>query len=363
MAKKRPTIKDIARIAKVSPTTVSMALHDHPRISTRTRKRILRIAKRENYQPSLVARALVGKGSYSIGLIVSSLTDPFYPELAQAVEENSLQLGYNMILCSTKNDIGVEKYCIDSLRSRGVDGIIISSAQLVDPNVESLIEGDFPTVLVNRRIKNEPLAERVDYVVVDNFLGAHMLMEHLFRLGHDRIGMITGLLNTSTGFERAEGAKRFLGERGLQLDPKLLTDGGYSRELASVAARKLLNLNPRPSAIFAASDEMALAAREAILDLGLHIPQDIALVGFDGIDATGYRRVEITTVAQRRYEMGSMALKILIDRIEKRTPPMTSQVIMKPDMVIRDSCGYRLYGYKPDRSLKAMNPTHDTVSR
>jgi LacI family transcriptional regulator len=363
MARRRPTIKDIARIAKVSPTAVSMALRDHPRISKETRKRILRIAKRENYQPSFVARALVSKRSYAIGLIVSNLADPFYPEMAQAIEENSLPLGYNMILCSTKNDLELEKHCIDLLQSRGVDGIIISSAHIRDPNIEALIAEDFPVVLVNRRITNKPFSERVDYVVLDNFLGVYMLVEHLHRLGHQRIGIITGRLDTSIGLERMEGVEKSLKDCGLHLDPKLLTDGGYSGDSAYHAAKKLLNVNPRPSAIFAASDEMALAVREAILEVGLEIPHDIALVGFDGIDATGYKRIEITTVGQERYEMGSMALKILIDKIEKKTPPMTRQVIMRPDMLIRNSCGYRLYGYKSDKPPKVKNTVREAVSR
>ena len=268
-----------------------------------------------------------------------------------------------MILSSTKNDLELEKYCIDLLKSRGVDGIIISSAHIRDPNIEALIDEDFPVVLVNRRITNKPFSERVDYVVLDNFSGAYVLAEHLHRLGHQRIGIITGLLDTSTGVERTEGVKKFLKDCGLRLDPRLLTDGGYSSDLAYHAARKLLNVNPRPSAIFAASDEMALAAREAVLEAGLEIPQDLALVGFDGIDATGYKGVEITTVGQKRYEMGSMALKILIDTIEKKTPPMTRQVIMRPDMLIRNSCGYRLYGYKSDKPPKVTNGAHEAVSR
>ena len=142
--KKKPTIKDIARKAKVSPTAVSMALNERPRLGKETRKKILRIAKELNYQPNYVARSLVSKKSHTLGLIITTIMNPFYPELAKGIEDKAMELGYNIILCSTNYDLRLEKYYIDILRSKGVDGIIFSSVEANDPNVKPLVEDHYP---------------------------------------------------------------------------------------------------------------------------------------------------------------------------------------------------------------------------
>ena len=349
MKKKRTTIKDIARIAAVSPTAVSMALNDHPRIGKNTRKKIHRIAKKLNYQPNFMARTLVGKRSHTIGLVITNVTDSFYPELAQGIEDKADELGYRIILCSTKNSLEKEKYCIEVLRNRVVDGLIISSTEISGQNIRALVDEKFPFVLVNRRIMNQDMGGAVDYVVADNALGAYMMMEHLYKLGHKRIGIITGLLNASTALERTEAIKKFLKDHGIKLEPSLFANGGYSRELACNAAKKLLRLKPPPTAIFAESDEMALAARDVILESGLKIPEDIALVGFDNIGSTSCKGVEITTVGQKKYEMGSLAVEILVNRIENSTFGMVNTVVLKPEIIIRRSCGYFLDGYVSER--------------
>jgi len=177
-------------------------------------------------------------------------------------------------------------------------------------------------------------------------------MEHLYNLGHRRIGVIAGSLRTSTAIERTEGVKKFLRDYDLKLDPDLLKECNFSKELAYTAMKKFLSLKKPPTAIFAENDHMALGAREAILDSGLKIPEDVALVGFDDIAVTGLKGVEITTISQKKYEMGSLAVKILIDKIENRSLPMANQIILEPELVIRNSCGYRLHGYQSEKILK-----------
>jgi LacI family transcriptional regulator len=349
---KKPTIKDIANLAKVSPTAVSMALNDSHRIGEETRKRILRIVKEFNYQPNFVARSLVSKKSRTLGLIITTIMNPFYPELAKGIEDKAMELGYNIILCSTKYDLKLEKYYIDILRSKGVDGIIFSSVEANDSNIKPLIEDRFPFILVNRRIHHRLLDKKIDYIVLDNVLGGYMAMEHLYNLGHRRIGVIAGSLKTSTAIERTGGVKKLLKDYGLKLNPDLLMECNFSKELAYNAMKKFLSIKKPPAAIFAENDYMALGAREAILDSGLKIPEDVALVGFDDIVITGLKGVEITTISQKKYEMGSLAVKILIDKIKNGSIPMANQIILEPELVIRNSCGYRLYGYQSERPLK-----------
>jgi len=355
MIKKKPTIKDIAKIAKISPTAVSMALNDRPRIGSETRKKILRIAKELNYQPNYVARSLVIKRSHTIGLIITTILNPFYPELAKGVEDKAIELGYNIIVCSTNYDFKLEKYYINMLRSKGVDGIIFSSVEVNDPNIKPLVEDHFPFILVNRRIHNRLIAKKINYIVLDNFLGGYMAMEHFLKLGHQRIAIIAGALNISTAVERTEGAKKSLRDYGVKLDPNLLVECNFSKELAYHAAKKFLSMKTPPTAIFAENDFMALGARESILDSGLKIPEDMALIGFDDIALTALKGVELTTITQKKYEMGSLAVKILIDKIKNKTSSTVNQIVLEPELVIRNSCGYRLYGYQLERPLRKSN--------
>lgn len=344
MEKRRPTIKDIARMAKVSPTAVSMALNDRPRIAAKTKARILQIAHQLGYQPNFVARSLVKKKTHTIGLIITTILNPFYPELAKGIEDQASESGYNIVLCSTNYDLKREKYYIDILRSKGVDGIIFSSVEIHDPNIKVLTEDRFPFVLVNRRIHNRLLNRKLDYIVLDNNAGGYLAMEHLCRLGHRRIGIIAGGFNISTAVERTEGAQKALKDYAIPFDPALLAECHFSKEIAYEATKRFLQMKNPPTALFVENDYMALGAREAVFDAGLHIPDDVALVGFDDIAASALKGVEITTVSQKKYEMGSLAVRILIDKIEQKTPSMVNQIILQPEIIIRNSCGYRLRG-------------------
>ncbi len=346
MIKKRPTIKDIARIAKVSTAAVSLALNDQPRIGQDTRRRILRIAKDLNYQPNFVARSLVIKKSRTLGLIITTIMNPFYPELAKGIEDKAMELGYNIILCSTNYDLKMEKYYIDILRGKGVDGIIFSSVEVNDSNIRPLIADHFPFILVNRIVHDHFRNNKIDYISVDNVLGGYLAMEHLYKLGHRRIGIIAGNLKTSTAIERKEGAKKLLKDRGLKFDENLLLECNFSKEVAYYATQKFLSMKAPPSAIFAQNDYMALGAREAILDSNLKIPEDMALIGFDDIAFSSIKGVEITTVRQKKYDMGTLAAEILIGKIEKRNLRRVNQIILEPEIIIRNSCGYKLHGYQ-----------------
>jgi LacI family transcriptional regulator len=352
MIKRKPTIGDIANIAKISTTSVSMALNNSPRISKETKKRVLRIAKRLNYRPNYIARSLVIKKTHTIGVLITTIMNPFYPELAKGIEDKARELGYNIVLCSTDYDLKLEKYYIDILRSKGVDGIIFSSVEVNDPNIKPLVEENFPFILVNRRIHNRNIERKIDYIVLDNYLGGYMAMEHLIKIGHRRIGILAGSFKVSTALERTEGVKKALMDYGIKLKSNFMVECNFSKELAYHATKKFLAMEPSPTAIFVENDFMALGAREAVLDAGLKIPENMALVGFDDIAFSALKGVEITTVSQKKYEMGSLAVKILIDKIENRIPTMVNQIFLTPELIIRNSCGYRLTGYQLEKPSK-----------
>ncbi len=344
--KKKITIKDIARMASVSHTTVSRALNDKTRIHKETKEKILAIAREVNYQPNFIARSLVMKRTRTLGLVITTIANPFYIELAQGIETTAHGLGYNIILCSTHSDISIEKQYIDMLRSKGVDGIIFTSAHMGDPNIIGLAEEEFPIILVNRRTYDPVVMEKIDYVGVDNILGGFLAVEHLIKLGHKGIGIIGGSSESSVGFERLEGGKKAFSTYGLEEVPHFFIEGDFLKTSGFAGGMQFLKMKEPPTAIFAANDYMALGAYQAITQEGARIPEDIALVGFNDIEFTAMKGIELTTIGQKKYEMGSMAVKKLVERIERKKAGTSEKVILEPELIIRKTCGFYLKGYQ-----------------
>ncbi|MFB0506385.1 MAG: LacI family DNA-binding transcriptional regulator [Thermodesulfobacteriota bacterium] len=339
------TIKDIAKLVGVSHTTVHRALNDKPRISQSTKDRIISIARELNYQPNVLAQSLVLGRTKTLGLVITTIVNPLYPELAKGIEDAARFLGYNIILCCTNFDISLEKQYIDMLRSRGVDGIIFTSAHIHDPNITRLVKDQFPLILVNRRVYGDPLMDRIDYVVAENAKGGFLAVEHLIKMGHKMIGVISGPPDSSAAVERLEGARKAFIEYGLNPAELLVLEGDFLKPSGYEAARKFLSLRDAPSAIFSVNDYMALGALEGILDSGFRIPEDIALVGFNDIEFTSLKAIELTTIGQKKYEMGSIAVHTLIDKIEGRDGDKVRQITLEPELIVRRSCGYQLRGY------------------
>ena len=342
------TIKDIARIAKVSHTTVSRALNNQSRIRNDTKERILSIAKELNYRPNFVSRSLVMRRSKTLGLVITTIANPFYTELAKGIEATSRRLGYNIILCSTQSDLGTEKLYIDMLRSKGVDGIIFTSAHMGDPNIIELAEEGFPIVLVNRRTYHSTVREKVDYVGVDNIQGGFLAVEHLIKLGHCRIGIIGGSSESSVGFERIEGGKKALAAYDLKQKDDYFLEGDFLKESGYRGGISFVRMAEPPTAIFAANDYMALGAYQAVIEEGTRVPEDMAIVGFNDIEFTAMKGIELTTIGQKKYEMGSLSVETLVEKIEGRKVGPSKEVILKPELIIRRTCGFYLRSYPQD---------------
>lgn len=346
MTGRATTLKDIAKMADVSTAAVSMALNNRPGVGREKRREILRIAKENGYQPNLLAKALISRRSYTLGLIINNISDQFYTELAKGVEETARQMGYDILLCSTNGELQAQKRYLELMRSRGVDGIIISTMRAEDPDIGSLVRESIPFVCLNRVPLNRQFADSIDYVTLDNFSAGYKGIEHLWKLGHDRIGIINGDLQASNAQAIREGVRQAMIDYGAVREPALFRDGRYSRSCARQEAEALMKLENRPSAIFAHDDDMALAAREVLLKMGLRIPDDVALMGIDDIEMGALTGVELSTVSQKKYEMGSIGVKTVITRIERKTPPMVEKVMLKAERVIRKSCGFYKSGYR-----------------
>ncbi len=343
---KRVTIKDVAKMANASVAAVSMSLNNRPGIGDEKRRKIIEVAKKTGYQPSLVAKALVNKRSYLIGLIIKDISDHFFAELAKGVEDTAKKYGYSTILCTTGGNSKTQEDYFDILRSRGVDGIIISTVVAEDPHIEFLIDEKIPFVCINRIPLIPSLKKKAEYIIMDNYSAGYKGVEHLWKLGHDKIAIITGSLNASNAIDSLKGSKAALKKIGIKMPKRYIKEGTYSyREACLICERLLKSKNP-PTAVFAHDDNMALGAREAILRSGLAIPKDMALMGIDNIKTGALAGIELTTISQKKYEMGAMGVKILVNRIEERVPRMVEKIVLDAELIIRNTCGYYIHGYR-----------------
>lgn len=334
------TIKDVARVAKVSPSTVSLVMNNKPGVRDDTRYRVHKIAEALNYRPNLVARSLVKGRSHAIALLITSALNPIFPEMAAGMDAVLRKHGYSLSIISTHGDVKLEATEIERIKARGIDGIITSDALIDSENLKQLVKTGYPVVSILRRVYG---CEELDFVVVDGVKGGYLAAEHLIRMGHTRIGIIKGPLNTSTGIERAEGAMKAMEDYGIPARGDLMYQGDFFKESGYIGTQQFLGLSPkrRPTAIFAVNDEMALGAFEAMWDAGLRVPRDVALVGFNNVATTALRSIEITTVSQNKQEMGRLGVKRLIDRIEKnRGYRKPYRVTLEPRLIVRKSCGF-----------------------
>ncbi len=342
----QPTIKDIAREADVSATTVSLALEDKPttRVSQATREKILSIAEKLNYRPNYAARTLATQKSRAIGLVVPTLRNPIYAEFAQELIDRSSEMGYGIITCSANGEEEQQRNVTHDLLDRGVDGLIICSSFRDCPVLNELHEQGIPLVLAVRANEARPGHSRVDFIGMDNRLGAYQLTSHFIRMGHTRIGLLCGPQQTSTGYDRRQGALDALEAFGLACDPDLIVSGDFQRKSGFELGMQLMKLSKPPSAILAANDNMAVGVLMALRELGKKAPDDVSVAGFDDIEVAGLPGIELTTVSQKFSPIGRLAIDRLIYKISHTARGNAQQVLFDPVLVIRQSCGFKALG-------------------
>ncbi|MDK2897377.1 MAG: LacI family transcriptional regulator [Candidatus Atribacteria bacterium] len=331
------TIYDIAKLAGVSPATVSRALNQKTQVKAETRKRILEIAKELNYSPNYLARSLKNRQTHTISLVISDVTNPFFTTLARGVEDTASRQGFNTILCNTDEDPTKEREYLDLLLRRRVDGLIVSSCGQGE-TLSELLAKEVPVILVDRRIEDLGW----DFVVGDSEAGAYQLTKHLIEIhGCRNIAMITGPDTISTSKERIAGFKRALQEAGIPIKPEWIAVGYFKEEFGyKIASQFFSQKNNLPQAIFAGNNFIAIGVVRAARERGIKIPEDLALVAFDDLEAASLFCPFLTVAKQPAYTMGSLATQFLLERIsggekvrEKR------EVILKPEIIIRHSCG------------------------
>ncbi len=333
------TIKDIAKMAKVAPSTVSRALNNKGRMSSATRERILRLARELGYHPNINAKGLATNRTGNIGIIIHKRHKPlpgsfydFYGTIIIGVEEEAGNRGYNFIFSSVDSEPVVPR-CV---RERRVDGLIIMGCDISRDLILKLKDDGVPLVLVDHHI------EGVDSVAVDNTGGAYKAVEYLIELGHREIGFIAERLTDLSFEERFEGYRLALKERGLHYDPALVAEGFKRPDHGYVAMKKLLE-RATPSAVFAANDSTAVGAIRALKEEGFRVPEDIAVVGFDDGGLASQAVPPLTTVRVYREKMASAAAKRLVELIED--PDQSPVHLTLPTkLIVRESCGGRRRG-------------------
>ncbi|QGQ48097.1 LacI family DNA-binding transcriptional regulator [Metabacillus sediminilitoris] len=330
------TIKDIAKAAGVSVTTVSRALNGYSDVNEKTREKIIAVSKQLNYSPNTLARSLVMKKSKTIGLLVSGMTkqsgkDNLLFEVLRGLNQFSAETGYDLVLFSTNSTKQREKTYSQLCRERRVDGAIIQGIKTDDPYLQEVVDSDIPCVLVDIPIESET----VGYVTTDNVLGAKKAVNHLLELGHRNIAMVNGHEFAFVSQKRLEGYEQALQEANIPSRTEWVINGAFEEEQAEHQVYQLLKTHPDITAIYCASDLMAIGAMKAVKRLGLCIPNQISIIGYDDILLSSYMTPSLTTIAQNFYEMGFEAGKMLIEILEDKAK--SHRKLLETRLIVRES--------------------------
>jgi len=329
------TIYDVARKARVSPATVSRALSGAPGVSEVTRRKVLEAAEELHYSPNYIARSLKKRQTNTIALVISDITNPFFTTLARGVEDKASEHGFNTIFCNTDEDPKTEKAYLELMLRRQVDGLLVSTCSN-GKTLDLLFQRNIPVVLVDRRVKDAPW----DYVVGDSEYGAYELTKHLVEVHRrEKIAVISGPLVISTSRERVEGYERALKEAGIVLSRKYIHVGAYKEDFGYRTMRELLEGGVPVEAVFAGNNVIAIGVVRAAQELGVRVPEDIALVAFDDFDLASALSPFLTVAKQPAYTMGTLAVEVLLQRIRGENIRERREIILRPEIIIRRSCG------------------------
>jgi LacI family transcriptional regulator len=328
------TMMDIAKDLKVSVVTVSKVLRNQGRISDATRKRVLRRAKELNYHTNWVARSLVTRRTFTIGLLLPEFTHPFFAEIARAVAQTVRPHGYHVVISCFEEDPELEVSEADSLLARRVDGLIIASSQ--PPRRLELFkriqEQKVPYVLIDRPVAGL----RASYVGVDNCAIGELGTEHLIGRGCSRIAHLRGPA-VGIAAERLAGYRRALVKHGIRPNSQYVVSGGHRDDTGYEGMRKLLGINPFPDGVFCYNDPVAIGAMRAILAVGFNLPDDICVVGAGNIHYSDQVAVPLTTVDQGTCRIGVLAAELLVERIGSKHSLRPKKILIPPKLVERES--------------------------
>ncbi len=335
MTKKRLNMREFAKLVGFSKTTVSMVFNDAPGIPKKTKDKVLKAARKFDYQPSMVARSLRSKRTKAIGLMLPSITNPFFSEIVKGEEDLAIEEGYSAILCNYDEDIKKESLYFRMFEDRWIDGIIFSGiiGDKHEANyIEEIEKKGIPIVFIDRGLEGH----LDDVVMVDNHEATRRGTKYLIELGHRRIGFMSGPTEIRIFAERLKGYKEALQESEIEFDPSLVIEGEQSAKATEFATEKFLIQKALPTAILTTSDVVAITVVRALQKSGLVVPDDISVMGFDDIPFASLVIPSLTTIAQPMQEMGREAFKLLVDKMERKEVPKR-KIVLSTKLVIRES--------------------------
>ncbi len=329
------TIYDVAKRANVSAMTVSRVINNATNIKEATRQKVLKAIEELDYIPNRSAQTLTSKDSKLLSLLITDVANPFYTSVARGAEDKAHERGYQLVFSNSDESFDKESSYIRSAISRGIDGMLFTpSGDSSVQNINLLSKHHIPVVLVDRRLDLE-----LDMVVGDNINGTKMLMNHLYELGHTRIGLVTGPSVVSTTRERDEGYNNFIKEKGLPSDDRWIfrTDLTKRRTSAYIAQLLALPAEERPTAFFSNNNFLAVDLLNSLNEFGIKVPEDVSVVCFDDPQPIPMPDSILTVVRQQPYEYGYVGMEILIDRIEGSKTSKPNTFVYTPEMIIRHS--------------------------
>jgi LacI family transcriptional regulator len=330
-------IRELADILGISVTTVSRVLNGKAkkyRISVTTEQRVLKTAKEHNYIPNKIARSLKMAKTETLGLIIPDIANPFFADLAKSIELEARIKGFSIILCDSREDLAVEKELINLLLGHKVDGIIIAPVGTNFDHLESIYESGLSIVIVDRYSPEV----RMPYITSDNYGGAFDAVNYLISMGHRKIACIQGIKDSQPNKERVLGYIDALKQTGINLDASFIAGEDFSTENGYKQTRVLFSVDDPPTAIFALSNLISLGVIKAISEMGLKIPDDVSLISFDEQPYSAYLETPLTTIAQKKCEMGELAVNLILRYIEHKVDnnkPVSMK--LKTNLIIRES--------------------------
>ncbi|MBD2846610.1 LacI family DNA-binding transcriptional regulator [Paenibacillus sp. IB182496] len=323
------TIKDVAKLAGVSISTVSYALNNHDKVSLSTKKRILEAARRLNYQKNGIASDLKRSSTRTIALIVTDLAGPHYAELVKGIQEVALSRGYDLLACSSLG--GEQSTAVKFLTEKRVDGAIVLAYNIPAATLRRAAREAYPIILLDREIESPHTVS----IEVDNEAGCHMATEHLIEQGHRRLAYVGGNPMEPLNEQRVSGFKRALRQHGLEREGQLHQFGMFNRDNGYAMTKMLIAEGNLPTGILYYNDEMAIGGIQAFREYGIRVPGDVSVIGFDDIELAQYVRPALTTVMQPKYERGALAAHLLFQALDGK--PLEPRYRLPTRLIVRDS--------------------------
>jgi LacI family transcriptional regulator len=328
------TIKDIARLAGVSVTTVSKIVNGKDQdISAPTREKVQNLIKEHKYSPNKVAQSMVTKETKTIGLVIPDVRNPFFTEIARGVEDQAIEKGYSVIICNTDDDLKKEIMYIEMLAEKRVDGLILAPAILRNENLEKEVQVSTPIVLIDRETSINGIKGKI---CIDNFQGAYDAVKCLIDLSNKDILFFSGPINEFPSKDRLAGYKKALEDNGIDFNMENVYIGDFKRNWSEEKINQLVATGKSFTSVFCGNDLIAIDVIKALQKNGKKVPDDVSIIGFDDSPIATVINPELTTIRQPSYEIGSKSVELLLNSINEKASSY-QEIQLKHELIIRNS--------------------------